>query len=324
MKNVLFFSPPFFNYPAVIRAELQKNFGVVSYFNTVPSSRFYKISWYFETYFSCSFLKTKLIKLLFNSIKKRIIADKTEYNYIFVIKGSCIPHYFYDFLKKLYPRAIFIQYIWDDICNDPLAPTTFKYYDKIFSYNEKDCKKYNLLFRPFFYMEEYVSNIKERKYELSCIMSFSEDRINFLRMFFNTCATNKKKYILIKGSKILKIIHRSKIGNLKQYVSSKGISYAQMMKILQESTCQIDIQHPKQEGLTTRAFEALASSTKLITTNANIKKYDFYNPQNILIISRENPVINIEWLNLPYKPIENDILRKYTLSSFIVELFSND
>lgn len=323
MKNVLFLSPPFFNYPSVIQGGLLRVFDKVTYFNTTPSSRLYKIGWYLESYLSNHALKRKLHKDLFNNIKKQIEQDDIDYDYIFVIKGSCIPDDFYGYLKSKYPHARYVQYIWDDICNDPHAPETFKFYDSVFSYNEKDCVKYGIKFRPFFFSEEYESNISDRKYDISCIMSFSEDRIIFLNKFFNACSDIKRQFVLIKGSWLLRMLNKSKIGNLGQYISSKGVNYNQMMEILQESKCLVDIQHPKQEGLTTRAFEALATRTKMITTNANIMGYDFYDPQNIAVVSRDNPVVDVLWLKDSYKEVESCVLKKYALSTFISDILNN-
>ena len=49
-----------------------------------------------------------------------------------------------------------------DICNDPEATKTFRYFNAIYSYNEWDCKKFGLTFRPFFYSEYYLSDLQER------------------------------------------------------------------------------------------------------------------------------------------------------------------
>ena len=320
MSNILFFSPPFFDYPSVIKAGLEKIFDKVTYFNITPSTKLYKVSWYVEAYFSNSVWKKNIENKLFQKIRNAIELQNEKYDYILVIKGSYIPDYFYRFLKQKYPYAKYIQYIWDDICNDPYAPETFKYFDRVLSYNAKDCKKYNIIFRPFFYVDEYILYEKERKYDISCIMSFSEERIEFLHKFLPLCTDTRENYILIKASWLLKIIHYSKITNLRKYVSSKGVTYSEMIHILLQSKCQIDLQHPRQEGLTTRAFEALSTGTKLITTNHNIIDYDFYIPDNIMVISRENPSFSIEWLNEPYKPISPEVMNRYSLSTFINDI----
>ena len=45
---------------------------------------------------------------------------------------------------------------------------------------------------------------------------------------------------------------------------------------------------------------ALGMRKKSITTNLDIKEYDFYDKNNILIIDRKNPIINKEFLETNY------------------------
>ena len=47
--------------------------------------------------------------------------------------------------------------------------------------------------------------------------------------------------------------------------------------------------------MTINCITALATGKKLITTNVRIKEEAFYNPNNIFIISEENPVLDIHF-----------------------------
>nr|GFC92954.1 hypothetical protein [Tanacetum cinerariifolium] len=51
----------------------------------------------------------------------------------------------------------------------------------------------------------------------------------------------------------------------------------------------IDIVRPGHAGLSFRFFEALLYRKKMITNNASVAAYDFYDPRNILIIDSERP-----------------------------------
>ena len=68
----------------------------------------------------------------------------------------------------------------------------------------------------------------------------------------------------------------------------------QTYEIFNRAKVVIDISLEYQSVLTMRTFEALAFRIKLITNNCNIKKYDFYNPNNILIFDNttENTIID--------------------------------
>lgn len=66
----------------------------------------------------------------------------------------------------------------------------------------------------------------------------------------------------------------------------------------------------------------IGMNKKLITTNASIVNYDFYNKKNILIINRENPQIDISFFSTPYEKINPEIYKKYSLSSWILDVLS--
>ena len=84
----------------------------------------------------------------------------------------------------------------------------------------------------------------------------------------------------------------------------------------------LDVQHPKQSGLTLRPVEMLGARRKLITTNQNIRIYDFYDENNILIVDRENPKINSEFFSLPYRDIDKVIYDKYSIHAWVKRIFS--
>lgn len=77
----------------------------------------------------------------------------------------------------------------------------------------------------------------------------------------------------------------------------------------------------KHKGLTFRIFEAMGLSKKIITNNPDIINYDFYNPQNILIINNENPIIPNHFLETEYTPVPKEIYNKYTLESWVKTVF---
>lgn len=64
---------------------------------------------------------------------------------------------------------------------------------------------------------------------------------------------------------------------------------AGLLDLYRKSRAVIDIQHPRQMGLTMRCIETMGAKRKLITTNGHIAEYDFYDPNNILIVDRRIP-----------------------------------
>jgi hypothetical protein len=79
----------------------------------------------------------------------------------------------------------------------------------------------------------------------------------------------------------------------------------------------LDIEHPKQTGLTFRSIEALGAQKKLITTNLSISSYDFYDDSNIFILDRLSPSVPDSFLYSEYNPVSKDIYDRYKLSSWL-------
>jgi hypothetical protein len=70
-----------------------------------------------------------------------------------------------------------------------------------------------------------------------------------------------------------------------------------------------------------RTFESLGAGRKLITTNQEIKKYPFYDEQNILVINRENIRLNTEFFKTDFKKIEENLLESMSLKGLVEEIF---
>ena len=71
-----------------------------------------------------------------------------------------------------------------------------------------------------------------------------------------------------------------------------------------------------------RPYEAMAANRKYITNNAEVMKYDFYDPDNILVVNLECINIPKEFLFSDFKPVDPSILYRYSLPGFVDEVFS--
>ena len=105
-------------------------------------------------------------------------------------------------------------------------------------------------------------------------------------------------------------------------VSLNPISIPVTIEILNKTRCMLDINPPYQVSLSTRAHEAIAARRKYITTNKHIMDYEYYDPNNILIIDIDNPLIPKEFIENPFKPVSEEILYKYSVAGLVDDLFS--
>ena len=79
----------------------------------------------------------------------------------------------------------------------------------------------------------------------------------------------------------------------------------------------VDFKTPIHNGLSFRAFEALGYQKKLITTNENIKKYDFYHPDNVFVWDGKDKNGLEEFIQRPYFKIDCAIREKYGFKNWI-------
>ncbi|WP_034671677.1 hypothetical protein [Epilithonimonas caeni] len=212
-------------------------------------------------------------------------------------KTDCFIAYYYDSCKK-YPRQI-------DIAN---------VFDEIYSYEKEDIEKYGFTETTNFIYDEHIES-EEIKYDIFNISSF-DSRIDEIEKISKQLSENgfKINFILFWFEKL----DYPYLTSITEY-----LSLDETKKLISQSKAMIDIQRDDQKGLSFRTFESLGYRKKLITTNSSIKNYDFYDPNDILVINSEN--VDIEtlksFLDQPYVEIPREILEKYTVKTFVKKIF---
>jgi len=66
----------------------------------------------------------------------------------------------------------------------------------------------------------------------------------------------------------------------------------------------------------------MALEKKIIADNENIKNYDFYNPNNILILNEDFSNIDKSFFETDYEKLTDEIYYKYTLDNWVNTVFS--
>lgn len=322
--NILFLSVSFFQYEIAIARRLRELGACVDFYDERPSNsnlskgiiRFNK-KWY-----------QYKIDAYYNKIITEI--KNKKYHYFLLIKGEAIPTYFIEKVKELNPEITTIYYNFDSLEEYPNLVSHFKYFDKNFTFDRKDAQKYNLHFRPLFYLDEYQnqkSNNEIKKYDISFIGSAHTDRYlvgEKVRNIAEKLELNCYFYYYAMGKisfKLKKFFDKNLQHFDAQKISYQKLNHEQIIKIYLQSKAILDINKPFQNGLTIRTFEVLALGKKLITTNTDIVNYPFYNPQNILVINRENIELPKEFFYSEFQEIDKETLSMMSLDSFIECLF---
>jgi len=210
----------------------------------------------------------------------------------------------------------YITFLYDSLERYFVKKEILNLFDKIFSFDTKDCQKYDFEFITNYIYETAAVSTNTFKYKAFCILS-EDNRVKTLfkiNTFFERLELPSK---FIVFSRINKSESNSNIS-----YTNKRISIKEVSKLLNDSEIFIDLIRDNQTGLSFRVFESLGLQRKLITTNESIKDFDFYKADNILIIDKNNPEVSESFLNSDYKPVPSEIIEKYSISNWCKRVFS--
>jgi len=225
-------------------------------------------------------------------------------------------------------NAVKILYLWDSINNREHIKKIFPFFNKIFSFDPECSKKYSLTYRPLFFRDLSKSKSNAQSYDISFIGTMHSDRISVLYKLVTHLPSHVSGYwyIYVRSGLFL-FLNRFFIKDINKlpasYFNTSSLKKSEVSSIVQSSKIVIDIEHPKQSGLTMRCIEALGARRKMVTTNSSIKSHDFYDENNVCIIDRDNPIIPKEFFQSKYKEIPDDLYYKYSLDGWLDELLMN-
>lgn len=326
-KNILFFSVQTFNLEKAIANKLEQLGANVDYYDERPSNNNFTKG--------IIRIKRSLLQLKINKYYNKILLKirNKKYDFLFVNKGEVIPEFFLEEFKRQQPNCKCIFYTWDSFSNNKNALNILKYFHKKFSFDSDDAVKYGLEFRPLFYLDFYkdidsISSV-EIKNDLLFLGTAHSDRYKISNSIADWCERNQLKsycYYYMQGR--LVYFYKKLFDSTFKEFDYKKLSFASLkgedlFKLYQKSKVVLDINHPGQKGLTMRTFETIGAKRKMITTNTEVRKYKFYNPNNILIIDRENIKLNKEFFESDYSEIDKDLYERMSLKGWLSCLFIN-
>ena len=214
-------------------------------------------------------------------------------------------------------------YQWDGLKRHPKVINIIHLF-KIFYIFEKTDKKYgdNTKLVTNFYFDCYdnIFNISDPEFDIYYIGSDDSRIEELISLCSNLHNLGLKLNIVIPCSKRRrKILNKYPFFNLPE----KPFSYKENLMHVANAKAILEISHTNiHSGLSFRAFEALGHNKKLITNNSTIKQYDFYNNNNIYILTNENDIVS--FLNTPIKVVDHNIKIKYSFTNWVKNIFELD
>lgn len=316
-KKVLFIGIGFYDYEDAIRKKIE-DFGATVYYFTDKSiwERYRLLKIIAKIFFlnDVNFASAQLSRIL-----KKI--DGEYFDYVFVIKGDRLTEEFVSKLKSNLSSAEFILYQWDSLVRIPSVLKLFPYFNKIFSFDRVDClNDERLIFRPLFYRDECVAYDSLEKFDISFIGLLHSERYSYIDAISQWANQNHLNVFLYLTTG-WKIYFGNFFNRKLKFLHINRLSYKKVTSIIAASKSVLDISHPLQSGLTMRTIESIGLRKKIITTNSDIVNYDFYNEENVAVLHDDCKSVNLDFINLPYSKIDDSIISRYTLTSWVNDVF---
>jgi len=251
------------------------------------------------------------LPLFYQSINK--IEGKIDFTLI--IRPDSFPK---SFIKKIKNKSnLMVAYQWDGLQLFYDAPKRIKYFDRFFVFDPKDLD-YNKKLLPttnfyFDYPREFAEQV--RKKSIYFFGTFINFRMGKIADF--TKVIKKLDYI----PEIYVVAHQR--DNINPFLDSgivflkEGISYQKNIQNVAKADILVDFINGKHNGLSFRIFDAIGSGKKIITTNHDVYKYDFYHPNNFFILEDNNVDALKEFLTKSYVHIPEHIKLKYSFTNWI-------
>ncbi|MDP4268413.1 MAG: hypothetical protein Q8880_13400, partial [Bacteroidota bacterium] len=256
-------------------------------------------------------------RIILSSIKEK------EFDYVLIIKGDLLTNEFIVTIKQKMPKAKFILYQWDSLKHYNYLDK-MKYFNKVFSFDYNDCiRDERILYLPLFFSGEYskIALLKNIRYSYDLFFLGFNHTIRSSKLFelVKICEEKGLKYsfnIMTSITERIQIFFK----NRKINCFFRSIKFEEFSDKYIKSKAIVDISSPNQSGLPIRIIEAVGADKKIITTNLNVLKEDFYDPKMIFIWGRDNFDDLVDFLNNEHEKKDSE---KYSVTSFVSQLMSS-
>ena len=319
-KRILLIAPRFFGYEQEIRSELERRGAIVDWLPDRP----------FDTPLltAVTKLKPQWVLPFATGLYDRMLSQTGASNYdtVFVINGQTLSRQMLQILRVNFPSAKFVLYMWDSLDNRSGVADNLSLFDTTFTFDPLSARSHDMQLRPLFFSKGFARPPTYNfDYHVSFVGTAHTDRYAVVSRLRRVLPIELRSYWYLYLQAPW-VYHAYRLGNKRMRQAHRDefkflpLSKPMVQAVFASSMAIVDIEHPKQRGLTMRTFETMGSHKKLITTNALVRGYDFFNESNICIINRADPRISKAFLQSPYIPIDTVLYQRYSIEGWVDEV----
>lgn len=323
-RRILFIAPRFFGYEVDIASELERRDAVVDFIPDRP----FQSPWLHAL---ARFAPKSMRPLTRRYYRRKLntLACR-RYDHVFVLNGQTIPPWLLADLRKINPTARFTLYVWDSFRNRANVVNLLPLFDRAYCFEAEAAERHGLRFRPLFFapvFEREGAAIPKPIYDISFIGTAHTDRYAVISKVDAALPKGTKRYwyLFLQAPWVLRAyrwIYPGMRHAREDEFRFTPLPKEESSRMFWLSRAILDVENPRQTGLTMRTLETLGARKKLITTNAGIVGYAFHDPRNIHVIDRDVPSIPDDFFRSEAQRLPDEIYRRYSLAGWIDEIFA--
>lgn len=191
------------------------------------------------------------------------------------------------------------------------------------SFDKKDCEQWGLRYEPYFYsfaqgtLEEIRAGQSGITPETDVFfVGYDKHRLHALvslQQKFDQLGIRHRMYIIPPPHHP----HHPYRPSDKTHLAKTFLPYPAVMRHIYQSKCILDFVEEGQTGITLRPMEAVWFQKKLITNNPDVMHYDFYCPENVFILGKDDMTTLREFMDAPYRPLPTEVAQNYTAEAWL-------
>ncbi|MDP4223360.1 MAG: hypothetical protein Q8868_08610 [Bacteroidota bacterium] len=254
---------------------------------------------------------------------------KNGYDYVLIRHGYQLEPAVVRQLRLANPDARFIGFHWDSLRPEYNYLPIIEYFDKVVSFDYKDCRDHSgINYLPLFYIDDY-GNIEDnkqasRKIDVLFIGAWRDrERYDLVKITASICKRLGLRFYYYLYSPLIEQFYSIKNhGVIQKEAKTRKLSHKEIIELFSVTRAVIDFQNTFQTGLTMRCFETLAAGLKLITTNRNIINEPFFDKEFIYITDKKNLRLDYDFIKSTPKTTIRESIREYSLENYVYKLLA--